>query len=767
MTLGEGAADAAEPRQVARAALVRWLTTQLQEEQDRWFLWIPVLFGLGIFAYFKLPAEPSLLAALMPAVIVIALAAVARTGTLGIVAINSALAVSLGFAAAKVRSDWVAAPVLERQLYRVEVEGFLETVEPRSTRGQRVTVWVRRLGNFPPEQTPRRVRLRLMSISADSLEPGQLVRLRANLAPPSMPALPGGYDFARAAWFARLGAVGYSVDRPQILKDGAKPPWSLRFMLATERLRQTIGERVTAVLPGEEGALATALITGERGGISPETTQAFRDSGLVHLLSISGLHMVVMAGSIFYAVRLGLAAIPAIALRYPIKKWAAAIAVVGAFAYLLISGSSFPTVRAWITITIAFGAIMLDRPALALRNVALAALIIIAIAPESLFDAGFQMSFAAVVALVSAYEYIRDRAEQRGVGPGPRFGPILRFLLFFGGIILTTVIASLAVAPFSAFHFNTSQQYAVLANLIAVPVCNIIVMPAALATLIAMPFGLEALPLWVMEKGIRVIVWCAYSVAQLPGAVASIPAFSEVAMGLMLLGGLWLCLWRTRWRLLGIGIFAAGLALAPTMSRPDILVGRNAELVAVRGPQGRLSALPAAGGSYELQRWLESDGDARSYHPASDVFRCDAVGCTANVKNRTVAVVRHPAALAEDCSRADILVIPFPRPKGCNPKEIAIDFYAVRDRGTHAVYIGETGISVVTVVDFRGNRPWSRSPERPRRSGRAERQNAASQTAESIASDDLSETSRRSHSNFEDDDDPVIDQLQAQSEEEP
>jgi competence protein ComEC len=766
VTLGERAADAAEARRETRAAaLVRRLTTQLEAEQDRWFLWVPVLFGLGIFAYFKLPAEPSLLAALMPVAIVLALAAVTRTGTLGIVALNSALAVSLGFAAAKVRSDWVAAPVLERQLYRVEVEGFLETVEPRPTRGQRVTIRVTRLANLPPEQTPYRVRLRLMSAVA-GLEPGQMVRLKANLAPPSMPALPGGYDFARAAWFAGLGAVGYSLDRPQIQKDAGKPPWSLRWALATERLRQVIGERVAAVLPGEEGALATALINGERGGISPETTQAFRDSGLVHLLSISGLHMVVMAGSIFYAVRLGLAAIPTIALRYPIKKWAAAIAIVGAFAYLLISGSSFPTVRAWITITIAFGAIMLDRPALALRNVALAALTIIAIAPESLFDAGFQMSFAAVVALVSAYEFIRDRAEQR-MRPGSRFGPILSFLLFFGGIILTTVIASFAVAPFSAFHFNTSQQYAVLANLIAVPVCNIIVMPAALATLLAMPFGLEALPLWIMEQGIRVIVWCAYSVAQLPGAVGSIPAFSEIAMGLMLLGGLWLCLWRTRWRLLGVGIFAAGLALVPAMPRPDILVGRNAELVAVRGPQGQLSALPAQGGSYELQRWLESDGDARAPREAtSDVFRCDAVGCTANIKDRAVAVVRHPAALAEDCSRADVLVIPFPRPKGCNPKAIAIDFYAVRDRGTHAVYIDDKGISVMTVADFRGDRPWSRQPERPRRSRRPEQQKVVTQTNEDTASNDLTEASRRSRPDF-DDDDPMIDQLQSEPEEEP
>ena len=761
----------AEPAEGARheasaARLLRGIAAQLEAEQDRWFLWVPVLFGLGIFGYFKLPAEPHLLAALMPVLIVGALASMARRGTLGLVVMNSAIAISLGIAAAKVRTDLMAAPVLERQLHRVDVEGFVEVIEPRPTRGQRITIQVTRLGTLPPERMPGRVRVRLMS-AMPGLRPGHAIRLKATLAPPSIPALPGGYDFARAAWFAGLGAVGYALDRPQIRNDLGEPPWPLKVSAFAQRLRQLIGQRIAAILSGEEGAIATALITGERGGISPETTQAFRDSGLVHLLSISGLHMVVMAGSVFFSVRLALAAIPAIALRYPIKKWAAATAIAGALGYLLISGNSYPTIRAWITISIAFGAIILDRPALALRNVALAALAVLALIPESLFDAGFQMSFAAVVALVSAYELIRDRAEGRRVEPGPLFGPILRFVLFFGGIVLTTVIASLAVAPFSAFHFHTSQQYAVLANLIAVPVCNLIVMPGALATLLALPLGLEALPLWVMEQGIRLMVWCAYAVSRLPGAVGRIPAFSEIALGLMLLGGLWFCLWRTRWRLLGLGVFAAGLALTPVMARPDVFVGRDAELVAIRGSDGRLSALPARSSSYELNRWLETDGDARSVQQATsaDGFRCDAIGCVTTIKGRVVAAVRHPAALAEDCRRADVLVIPFPKPKGCDPPGVVIDFYAVRDHGTHAIYIGNGDISVTTVAGSRGVRPWSKPPER-QHSARKANQVKDSRLKDFAAPDDLAEASRHLRSDLEDDEDPVIGRLRDEPEEE-
>lgn len=767
MALWEGTVDAAAGvrRETGATGLLRRIAAQLEAEQDRWFPWVPVLFGLGIFGYFRLPGEPHLLIALTPAIIVLATVAMGRRGTLGLVVVNGALAIALGFAAAKVRTEWVAAPVLERQLYRADVEGFVELIEPRPTRGPRITIRVTRLGKLPPAQTPRRVRIRLMS-PAPGLVPGHAIRLKANLAPPSMPAMPGGYDFARAAWFAGLGAVGYAFDRPQLQEDVdlGEVPWSLRLSAVTQRMRQAIGQRIAAVLPGEEGAIATALITGERGAISPETTQAFRDSGLVHLLSISGLHMVVMAGSVFFAVRLGLAGIPAIALRHPIKKWAAAAAIAGALGYLLISGHSFPTVRAWITISIAFGAVILDRPALAMRNVALAALAVLALIPESLFDAGFQMSFAAVVALVSAYELIRDRAERRRSEPGPLFGPVLKFVLFFGGIILTTIIASLAVAPFSAFHFHTSQQYAVLANLIAVPVCNLIVMPAALATLLALPLGLEALPLLVMEQGIRLMVWCAYAVSRLPGAVGRIPTIPELALGLMLLGGLWFCLWRTRWRLLGLGAFAAGLAMTPLNPRPDILVGHNAELVAIRGQDGRLSALPASGASYELHRWLESDGDARDVKEAASAegFRCDAVGCTATIKDQGVAVVRHPAALIEDCRRADVLVLPFPKPKGCSPPGLVIDFYSVRDGGTHAIYIDDGKVSVTTVAELRGIRPWSKPPER-RRTKRTGRSSQLSRLKGFAAPNDLTKLSRQVRPDFEED--PIIGRLAEEQEE--
>jgi competence protein ComEC len=501
--------------------LLAAVARQLEAEQDRWFLWLPVLFGAGIALYFALPAEPLTLVALMPAVAALALhLAGPRTGLGGLVT-AALLAATLGVAAAKLRTEMVRAPVLQSQTRAIDVYGYLELIEPRAGKGQRLTLRVTAMEKHEADAWPARVRITTRAENK-ALQPGDAMRLRAALNPPPGPSLPGDYDFARAAWFLGLGAVGSANGAAQIDANARPPPLGLRLAAAIARVRQAIGERILAALPGEAGAIANALITGERGGISEATNQAFRDSGLFHILSISGLHMVIMAGAVFLSIRLALAASPAVALRYPIKKWAAAGAMAGALGYLLISGAAFATVRSYVMISIMFLAVLLDRPAIALRNVALAALAILVLWPESLLDAGFQMSFAAVVALVSTYEGLRLRDAASG-GPARRgwFGAAL---LFLGGILTTTLVASLAVAPFGIYHFHNTQAFAMLANLLAIPICNFIVMPAALATLAAMPFGLEAAPLWLMGLGIDAMVWCAHAVSALPGAVGRVPS---------------------------------------------------------------------------------------------------------------------------------------------------------------------------------------------------------------------------------------------------
>lgn len=688
-------------------------------ERDRWFLWLPVFYAVGISIYMGLPMEPPVAAALMPAVAAAALAVVWRHGILAIPLTGILVAVTFGIASAKLRTEWVRAPVLQTSLKRVDLSGFVVRVEPRATRGPRVTIAVRTLGRLEPEARPRRVRIRLRR-PMPGLVPGQPVKVRATLAPPAIPALPGGFDFARTAFFQRIGAVGFAADEPAAAPELGAPDLALRISAWLERRRQEIGTRITSALSGETGALANALMTGERGQVSQATLDAYRNSGLLHILAISGLHMAIMAGSVFFFLRLMLAALPALALHFPIKKWAAAAAAVAALAYLLISGGSFATIRAFIMILIMLLAVLLDRPAIALRNVAVAALLILVFIPESLFNVGFQMSFAAVAALVAGYEAWRDRRRAL-----PRDGPLPRggfgygrwFVLFFLGVAMSTTIAGLAVAPFSVFHFHQSQQLSVLANMIAVPVCNFVVMPAALMSFIAMPFGLEVFPLWLMGQGIDVMTWTARRVAELPGAVSHIPVIPTHAFALVVFGGLWLFIWRTRRRLLGLAAIALGIALAPFAPRPDALVGRDGWLVAVRKPDGRLAALQNRGGQFELHRWLQSDGDGRAVKDAADAaaYRCDQSGCVARVKSVVFAVARHPSALADDCRRAGVLVLRFPKPRGCRPNGTTIDVSALRRGGTHAVFIDKDGkVHITTVAERRGLRPWSQRPLRQR-----------------------------------------------------
>jgi competence protein ComEC len=317
------------------------------------------------------------------------------------------------------------------------------------------------------------------------------------------------------------------------------------------------------------------------------------------------------------------------------------------------------------------------------------------------------MSVAAVVALVATYEGLRLRDEAREV-PARR-GWLGRTLLFLGGILTTTLVASLAVAPFGIYHFHNTQQFAMLANLLAIPICNLVVMPAALAALIFMPLGLEALPLWLMRLGIEAMVWCAHAVADLPGAVGRVPAIPTLAFALIVVGGLWCALWGTRWRLLGVVPIALGLLLAPTGQRPDVLIGRGAGLVAVRSADGRLSALAGRGSNFELARWLEHDGDHRAPAEAAkaSAFRCDQQGCIAQVKGLRLALAKSGAALRDDCALAAILILQFPKPKRCRPAGPLIDIDDIDIRGPHALTIEDGKVRVETVADTRGDRPWA------------------------------------------------------------
>jgi competence protein ComEC len=420
----------------------RWLIVNLLAERERWPLWVPVLVGAGIGAYFWLTVEPPLVPALAIAAAALMVAAATIRWQRFVAPAVAAAALALGFAAAAFQSWWVAAPVLSHRLGPVAVEGRLVSVDPLPE-GTRLVIAPHMIGRLAPSALPALIRVRVRN-AAPEFMPGEWLRAEAILLPPPAPAMPGAYDFQRRAWFDRLGAVGFTLGAPSLIPapEGAGPS---RWRAAVEAVRTTITARIRAALPGDTGAIAAALITGETHAIPPEEAGHFRDAGLAHILVIAGLHLGMVAAAVFFALRALLALIPALALRYPTKKWAAAGALLAIFGYMLLSGATVPSRRAFVMTGLVLLAILVDRLSLSARAIAYAALIVMLLTPEAAAGPSFQMSFAAVTALIAFYEALSPRLAEwhRHAGLGRRFG------LYLLGIAMTTVVTTVATMPFT------------------------------------------------------------------------------------------------------------------------------------------------------------------------------------------------------------------------------------------------------------------------------------------------------------------------------
>ncbi len=699
----------------------RVLETLLAEEQDRLALWLPVFLGLGIGGYFALSSEPAWwLGALLVGAAGGSMAA-ARTITqsgLGRVAASALVAAALGFMAAQVRTASVAAPVLEQKTGPVSLNGRVVLVETLPAgEGARVTLDRVRASLIAPERTPEYVRIRLKRLPAEPLVPGDWIAARAMLSPPPAPSAPGAYDFQRHAYFRSLGAVGYvigGVTRTARAEEAPTPEGE--FWRGLERLRQDLTLRIQQALPGAVGAVAAALMTGDRAAIPASVNVAMRDSGLAHLLSISGLHVGLVAAILFVGLRALLALVPPLALNFPIKKWTAAAAIPGTLAYAVLSGMAAPTQRSVIMVGLVMLAVLADRRALTMRTLAWAAAAILLVQPESLLNPGFQMSFAAVAALIAAYEWKGESWKPEDSGWARNLFGI------FAAAALSSLVATLATTPYAVYHFNRFAVYGLAANMIAVPLTSFWIMPWAVLAFALMPFGLEALALGPMGVGVDAVIAVATSVADWPGAGILAPAMPLWGLLLATAGGLWLCLMRRRWRLAGIPILISGLASAALTSPPDVLVDGEGRLLAVRTADGSLAVSAPRGNRLSREAWLRlsgvEEGEAAAWPGPGEAgdagrFSCDRMGCVVRAHGRAVALVRDRAALAEDCGRADLVVSTVPAKRLCAGAAV-IDRSDLRAKGAHAVWIGAEGITVKSVNDGRGDRPWVLRP-----SGRA------------------------------------------------
>ncbi|WP_447930752.1 ComEC/Rec2 family competence protein [Sphingopyxis fribergensis] len=514
-----------------RYAIGNALEAQLEAERERIGLWLPVAFGGGIAAWFALPAQAHWVGLLFSlAAGVCGGLLIGWHSRLGRVVATGCGVMAGGLLLIWARAIWVAAPVLAAPVV-TEFSAIVERAEPLPAKGQiRIIALPQNRADLPP-----RVRLTLRVEQAATLTDGETIGVRARLMPPPTASLPGGYDFAQRAWFDRIGAVG------TVLGDISRAPAQ---SAVTPPLRVRLSAHIHGQIEGSQGGIAAALVTGDRGAISEADEEAMRRSGLAHLLSISGLHVTAVVGfAMFLTLRL-FALSRRLALAGHVLPLAAAAGALAGGGYTLLAGAEVPTLRSFIAALLVLVAFLIGREALTLRLVAAGALVVLVSRPESLAGPSFQLSFAAVTAIIALHESrpMRVFLERRDE-PW-----IFRLARGIGGLLITGLVVEIALAPIALFHFHKAGLYGALANVVAIPLTTFVIMPFEALALLFDTIGLGAPFWWVTEQALRLLVGLAHVVGDAPGAVTMLPSFPSWGFGFAVFGGLWILLWQTRWR---------------------------------------------------------------------------------------------------------------------------------------------------------------------------------------------------------------------------
>ncbi len=669
--------------------------------------WLAVGFGFGIVLYFTAEQEPALWAALALAAATVAIAFAARHRPVGFPVALAFAAIAAGFATATAKRVLIAHPVLPAAVWNAEIAGFVEVREERE-RSDRIVVRVHRIEGARLAEKPERVRVSVRKGTAPPV--GAFVELKARLTPPLEPLIPGGYDFARGMYFQQIGASGFAlgairtVPPPAAAQDG----WWLRYAAAIDGMREAIDRRIRSNVPGDNGSIASALITGKRDAISKPVNDAMYISGIGHVLSISGYHMAVVAGVIFFGMRALFALMPAFSSRYPIKKWAALMALCAAAFYLLLSGAEVATQRSFIMIAIVLIGVMVDRPTLTLRTLTVAALGVLILAPESVVHPSFQMSFAATLAIVAGY--------QGGLGwmQGGADTPLGARIALFGGreivgLVLISLLAGFATTLYVAYHFHRLTPYGVIANLLAMPIVSIWVMPAGIAGILALPFGFDGFFWRLMGAGIEWMVGVALWVTSLPGSVGRITAFGTGPLLLGSAGLIVLGLLKSPLRLTGAVLLGLAALWAVRTPLPDVLIAPDGASFAVR-TGGKLAVLRTGSDSFAVQQWLAADADARGARDRAlgEGLACDAAGCVAKLGDGSiVAIAKTLEAFEEDCRRASLVVSARVAPPGC--AATVADRDAWQRNGALALRRVDKSWQVTAARPDSYDRPWARA----------------------------------------------------------
>ncbi len=711
--------------------------------------WLALAFACGAILRLVVPLPPAAPALMAAFPVAFLLAALALRGGHAAAAVAASLLAGL-FWMDRDMADATRPPPLPANVGRVDLEGRVVRIWRSAPRRIRLIVRISKVSRIRPEFIPHTVRLTMMESRKGAGKklplPGDTITAVVRLSRLPGPVEPGGYDPARDLWFEGIAATGFLFAKDlQIRNNTDCTGCDLRLHLARklEKLRRVIEARIFSIMEQEDGraaALATALLTGSRGHLPAETREDLRRAGLAHILAISGLHLSLVAGLVFWLVRAGLALSPHAALHWPIRKLAAAAALAAALAYLMISGNSVATRRAFVMLAVITLAVMLDRPSITMRSLAVAAWLILLLQPHMAVRAGFQMSFLAVAGLVAVYETVkwyRERRKGEDAADAMQswtWRTLRKGMLFVGGILVSTATAGLMTMLPVAWHFHRFAAYSIAGNIVALPVLTLMVMPAGVMALILMPFGLDGPFFLIMQQGLKVILDWSAVVSARPGSAVHVPAMSPIAAGLVLTGLAVLVMRRDVWRVTGVVPILAGVLL-PTAERPAVLVDPQGRVAAFRNAEGQLVPVPGRAGRFALSRWLQNDGDDATPREARrrQGWNCDRRLCRArfhppgitrevhivHVRERSRRARRNLqppddarlSALKVACREADIVIADFPLRRLCRHVPVRIDRFDLWANGAHALHVGRNGmLQVRTAADMRRHFPWGRKP---------------------------------------------------------
>ncbi len=590
-------------------------------ERERFILWLPVLFGLGIGLYFLPYSEPSSLLTIFIVEILLFLLYIWRYNPVKFFVIVSLLIIALGFANIQVRSiyksKFIEQPKSQKEI--TYLQGRIIKIDSNSK--GKVRLLIDDAADF---NNPKKGIYRItLSSKETNLNEGDCVEMIATLMPPMLPVLPNTYQFNRKHFYEGISAIGYANSTAYQISCLQNQSFFDKLVQLTNKARKDVVKNIYAELPVDEAAITAAILAGDRDGISQDLNKSYQNSGLAHFLSISGLHMSMIAAMAFFAIRLCVSLVPALALRYDSKKVAALFAIFMSFIYLLISGAEIPAQRAFIMTFVVLLGVLFSRKAISIRMLSIAAFIVLSISPYALISASFQMSFAAVLVLIAFYERYASSIHKFFKGKS-----ILKIIIaYIGGLLISDFVASMATLPFAIYHFNRIAIYTTLGNFLAGPVIGLVIMPFVLLALFLMPFGLYVWPLKIVGYGIKTVNEITAYVSNLPQAGYQVLSMPFWGLMLIVWGGLWLCLWQKKWRLWGAFPIIVGALSIFTATVPDMIYDAAGKNIAVKDNFSNLIIMPVKSNAFIKQMWLEKTASTDVSNPQKlkEIYNGDLV----------------------------------------------------------------------------------------------------------------------------------------------